>query len=145
MTQARLPQKSSGKAAGEWLGMAVVGAISVVIDFGVFNALLWLGVSPGWANLIALAVATLAAFIGNFSWTFRHRDVTSPPRALLLFFAVNVGSAAIVQLAVMITAQLTIDPAWLNAIKFIATAVATIIRFCIYRSHVFQVEKIDAD
>lgn len=145
MTQARLPKKSSGKATGEWLGMAVVGAVSVVIDFGVFNVLLWLGVSPGWANLIALAVATLAAFLGNFSWTFRHRDVTKPQRALLLFFAVNVGSAAVVQLAVIATAQLTLDPAWLNAIKFIATAVVTIIRFWLYRSHVFQVEKMDAD
>jgi putative flippase GtrA len=137
VTQAMPPQKAPSKAASEWIGMAAVGAVSVIVDFAVFNALLVIGTSPGWANLVALAVATLLAFLGNLRWTFRHREIANPHRSLMLFFVVNVGSAALVQVAVMVTAYITLETTWLNVVKFGATVIATVVRFWLYRTRVF--------
>lgn len=125
-------------ATREWLGMAVVGAGSVVVDFGVFNVLLASGATPAVANLVALAIATLVAYLANLRWTFSHREVTNRSRALILFFVVNIASAGAVQVAVMAAAAVSLDVAWLNGVKFAMTVVATIVRFVLYRSWVYR-------
>lgn len=127
-----------GTAVREWVGMAVVGGLSVVVDFGVFNLLLYLGASPAIANLTALTVATLFAFVGNLRWTFSHREVNDPRRALVQFFLVNLISAGLVQLAVMAAAAVSVDVAWLNGVKLGATVLATIARFWLYRAYVYR-------
>ncbi len=132
--------ESAGNRAAirEWVGMAVVGGLSVVVDFGVFNLLLHVGASPAIANLTALVVATLAAFVGNLRWTFSHREIGDPKRALILFFVVNVVSAGVVQVAVMGAALVSVDVAWLNGVKLAATVLATVARFWLYRSLVYR-------
>ncbi len=132
------PTSDRGNATREWVGMAVVGAASFVVDFGVFNLLLATGASPAIANLAALAIATLVAYLANLRWTFSHREVTNRSRALVLFFVVNIVSAGAVQLAVMAAAAVSLDVAWLNGVKFAATVVATLARFVLYRSWVYR-------
>lgn len=132
------PQPTSRQAGREWLGMALVGAGSIVVDFGIFNGLLWLGAAPAIANLAALTVATLVAYLANLRWTFAHRDVSNRTRSLVLFFVVNIGSAAAVQAAVMIAAAITLDVAWLNGVKLAMTVVATVVRFALYRAWVYR-------
>lgn len=138
MTQTAVPGAAGRAVAREWIGMALVGGASVIVDFGVFNACLWLGASPAVANLTALAIATFVAYLANLRWTFAHRDIGSPRRALVLFFLVNIASAAMVQGVVMVTATITLDVATLNAAKFGATVVATIARFVLYRAWVYR-------
>lgn len=126
-------------AVREWVGMAVVGGVSVVVDFAVFNVLLAAGASPALANLTALVVATLFAFVGNWRWTFSHREIADPKRALLQFFLVNLISAGLVQVVVMAAAVVSLDVAWLNGMKLAATVVATLARFWLYRAWVYRV------
>jgi putative flippase GtrA len=118
--------------------MAVVGAVSVIIDFGVFNALLSQAIAAGWANLVALVVATTAAFWGNLRWSFAHRTVADPRQALVAFFVVNLASAAVVEAGVVAAAWRTSDPAALNAVKLLLTVIATIGRFVLYRTWVYR-------
>lgn len=132
------PGGTRSAAIREWVGMAVVGGASVIVDFGVFNALLVVGANPAIANLTALVVATLVAFLANFRWTFAHRDVANPRKALVLFFLVNLVSAAGVQVAVMVAAAISLDVAWLNGVKLAATVLATVARFWLYRSLVYR-------
>lgn len=132
------PVPDRGNATREWVGMAIVGAASFIVDFGVFNLLLAIGASPAIANLTSLAIATLVAYLANLRWTFSHRDVTNRSRALVLFFVVNIVSAAAVQVAVMAAATVSLDVAWLNGVKFVATVLATMARFVLYRSWVYR-------
>lgn len=137
-TQSDEASPATSRATREWVGMAVVGAFSFVVDFGIFNALLTMGASPAVANLAALAVATLVAFLANLRWTFSHREIADPTRSMVLFFVVNIASAAVVQAAVMGAALVSLDGAWLNSVKLAATVMATIARFWLYRVWVYR-------
>jgi len=72
-----------------------IGAISYVIDVGIFNALRFasdeglLHDKPLTAKAISVAVATTFAYFGNRFWTFKHRARTSFRREYVLFFALN--------------------------------------------------------
>lgn len=129
---------AEGNATREWVGMAIVGAASFVVDFGVFNAMLMSGTSPAVANLTALGIATFVAYLANLRWTFSHREVNNRPRALVLFFVVNIVSAGAVQLAVMGAAAVSLDVLWLNGVKLTATVIATLARFLLYRGWVYR-------
>lgn len=141
MTQALSNGADAGtgsRVTREWVGMALVGGAAVVVDFGVFNLLLVAGASPAVANLAALVIATMVAFVANLRWTFAHREVTDGSRALIRFFVVNVVSAGAVQISVMLAAAVSDDVPWLNAVKLAATIVATVVRFALYRSWVYR-------
>jgi putative flippase GtrA len=72
-----------------------IGAISYVIDVGIFNGLRFpedhalLNDKPLTAKAISVAVATTFAYFGNRFWTFKHRARTSFKREYSLFFALN--------------------------------------------------------
>ena len=63
------------RLAGLGARFLTVGAISTLIEIGVFN-LLYLAF--GWdivaAKVVASLVALVNAYFGNREWTFRHRD-----------------------------------------------------------------------
>ncbi|HET6214466.1 MAG TPA: GtrA family protein [Micromonosporaceae bacterium] len=65
-----------------------VGIIAYVVDSVIFNVLLgtmwWLP-----AKTIATVIAATVAFIGNRSWTWRHRERSNLTREYLLYFAFN--------------------------------------------------------
>ena len=72
-----------------------IGAVSYVIDVGIFNALRFAGGEgvlhdkPLTAKAISVAFATTFAYFGNRFWTFKHRARTSFKREYVLFFALN--------------------------------------------------------
>lgn len=131
-------RQPSTHAAREWVGMAVVGATSVVVDFALFNALLAVGTGPAIANLVAIVAATLFAFWANLRWSFAHRSSVDARTAVVQFFVVNLVSAGVVELAVIGTALLTTDSLLLNVSKFLATLVTTVARFFAYRHWVYR-------
>src|SRR3954453_19710716 len=72
-----------------------VGALAYVVDVGLFNLLRFgpgevLEHKPLTAKVIASAVATLVAWLGNRYWTFSGRRTRTPVRELVGFVAVNV-------------------------------------------------------
>lgn len=119
-------------------GFIVVGVLAVIIDFALFNALLWLSLPVWAANAIALVASMTFAFVGNYRWTFAHRQIRSLVHAYSTFAGINLVAVVFIELAV-VAAELGWDPStvWLNVVKAVATAVATVARFAAYKKWVF--------
>lgn len=68
----------------------VVGAISFLVDTGLFNlCLLVIGLGPLTSKTISVTVAATLAFAGNRHWTWRHRRATGLAREYFLYFVFN--------------------------------------------------------
>jgi len=122
----------------------LVGAVAFVIDFGGFN-LLFYGPLAGHlatAKIVSGAVATVAAWVGNRLWTFRHRRHRPVHHEAFLFFVVN-GVGLLVS-----TGYLNATHDWLgwtsrpavNLNTVIGIGFATGLRFYAYRQFVFAAE-----
>ena len=77
-----------------------VGAAAYVVDLGLFNLLQRgpgevLAGRPLTAKVVAVTVATLAAWLGSRYWTFAELRTSSRTRELAGFVAVNVGGLVI--------------------------------------------------
>lgn len=122
----------------EVVGFLVVGILAVVIDFALFNVLIWAG-WPVWAaNAVALFVSMTFAFVGNYKWTFAHREIKSLLHAYSAFAGINL--AAVVFIEIMVVGAEVMwrpDALWLNVVKAVATAIATVARFFAYKKWVF--------
>ena len=122
----------------EVAGFLVVGLLAVVLDFALFNVLI-LAQWPVWAaNAVALFVSMSFAFVGNYKWTFAHREVKSLLHAYSAFAGINLAAVAFIEVAV-VGAEILWQPdaMWLNAVKAVATALATVGRFFAYKKWVF--------
>ncbi|MPZ27342.1 MAG: hypothetical protein GEV12_13255 [Micromonosporaceae bacterium] len=126
---------------GEAWRFGLVGAVNVVINFVVFNALA-LTLFPNGelkANIVATAFATTTSYLMNRGWTFRHRKTSRIPREYVLFFLFNAAGLAI-ELAVMGAAKygLGLTTLWaLNIAKAAGLGAGTVFRFWTYRTFVF--------
>lgn len=125
----------------------VVGAVSTLIEIGVFNLLVY---AFGWdlvpAKIVASLVALVNAYIGNREWTFRHRDRRGRVSELVLFLLTNAActglGAALVWLGVE-AAQLLLDrapgPFAVNVVNLVSIATVVLVRFVLYHAVVFRV------
>lgn len=123
-----------------------IGAISYVIDVGIFNALRFssgeglLHDKPLTAKAISVAVATTFAYFGNRFWTFKHRARTSFRREYVLFFALNGVAMAIALLCLWISHYVlsyTTPLADNISANVIGLVLGTVFRFWGYRKWVF--------
>jgi putative flippase GtrA len=79
----------------EVMKFGVVGAVSFVIDVGLFNLLRYAGGEgplhgkPLTAKTISVIVATTFAYFANRHWTFRDRQRSGLVREYVLFFVLN--------------------------------------------------------
>ena len=119
-------------------GFLVVGVLAVVLDFALFNGLLWAGWKVWAANAVALFVSMTFAFVGNYKWTFAHREVKSLWHAYSAFAGIILAAVVFIE-AVVVAAEVLWQPGmlWLNILKAIATAIATVVRFFAYKRWVF--------
>ena len=132
----------------EMLKFGAVGAIAFVIDFGVFNLLRTgllaepgpLAHKPLTAKCISVAVATVAAWLGNRYWTFRHRRRSAPHREFVLFVVMN-GGGLLIALACLAFSHYVLDlrSALADNISgnVIGLGLGTLFRFWAYRTLVF--------
>jgi len=140
----RVPRALRHRAA-ELARFGSVGAVAYVVDVGLFNLLRFgpgelLGAKPLTAKIIAVAVATLVAWIGNRYWTFADRRSTNAVREFVAFVLVNglamsaaVGCLAISHYVLDLTSPLA-DNISANVVGlFLGTA----IRYLAYRHLVF--------
>ncbi|WP_277209660.1 GtrA family protein [Isoptericola croceus] len=131
---------------GELLRFGSVGAIAFVVDLAVFNLMLHgpvdvLAHKPITVRIIAAAVATLVAWVGNRYWTFAARRTRRRGRELLEFGAVNVGGLAISAGCLAVSRYvLGLDSPLADnvAANGVGLVLSTVFRYVMYRTVVFR-------
>ncbi|MGF3055998.1 GtrA family protein [Microbacterium sp. YY-01] len=127
----------------------IVGAVSTVIEVGVFNLLAFVF---GWgvvsAKIVASLVALINAYIGNREWAFRGRDRRGRTSEIVLFLAVNLActvfGAALVWAGVEGCRMLLgSEPGvvLVNIINLASIVIVVLVRFVLYHKVVFRVTK----
>lgn len=121
----------------EMAKFGIIGVVNMVIDFAVWNLLLFIG--PIKAQVIATIVAATSSYFMNRHWTFRHRARSGLRREYTLFFVFNAIGLAITGgiLAIGKYGFEVDDRLWLNVIKLAGIGLATIFRFWAYQKWVF--------
>lgn len=126
--------------AKEIAAFGMVGAISFVIDIGLFNLLLHAGGGPITAKIVSTAVATTFAYFGNRHLSFSHRARTSLGREATYFFAINlvtlVGSLVVLAFFAY-PLHYKFDKFVMNVVNLATIALGTIVRFDAYKRFVF--------
>jgi putative flippase GtrA len=124
----------------------IVGAVSTLIEIGVFNLLVYaMGVDVVWAKIIASLVALVNAYIGNREWTFKHRDRRGRVNELVLFVLVNAActglGALLLWLGVQMVAAVLDRPAGpiaVNIVNLTSIVIVVLVRFALYHGVVFR-------
>ncbi|MGC5166985.1 GtrA family protein [Luteimicrobium sp. DT211] len=121
-----------------------VGAVSFVVDLGLFNLLQFgpghlLDSKPLTARVVSVAVATLVAWVGNRLWTFSERRTENRSRELAGFLVVNVGGLLIgIGVLALFVYPLGLDsPLEKNLANLLGIGLGTIFRYFAYRHLVF--------
>ncbi len=142
----------------EMIKFGVVGAVAFVVDMGTFNLLLhsvWGGESRVGplstavaASVVSTILSSLVAWIGNRSWTFRHRRNRPVHHEAALFFATNGVALVIGALCVAFSNKVlgfegSVVAA--NLAKLVGIGLGTLFRFWAYRRFVFTAEPLDRD
>ena len=126
----------------------VVGALSTLIEIGVFNLLVYVW---GWdvvaAKIAASLVALINAYIGNREWTFRHRDRRGRIAEVALFLATNavctaIGAALVWVGVELVAASLGRTPGAfaVNAVNLVSIVIVVLLCFVLYHWVVFRVK-----
>jgi putative flippase GtrA len=112
------------------------GVLSAAVDFGIYQALLHVGLWADLAKAISFVFGTVTAYLLNRRWTFDSAGGTAPAlRFTLLYcvtFFVNVGVNAL-GLSMLTGHRWQVPLAWV-----IAQGTATVINFVMLRTVVFR-------
>ncbi|MCK8476591.1 GtrA family protein [Microbacterium aurugineum] len=134
------------RLAGVGSRFLVVGALSTLIEVGVFNLLVFVW---GWdvvaAKIVASLVALVNAYIGNREWTFRHRDRRGRVAEVVLFLATNAVCTALGAVLVWVgvegvEAMLGREPGAVavNLVNLTSIVIVVLLRFVLYHGIVFR-------
>ena len=127
----------------------VVGALAFIIDLGGMNLLTHtvLESKVTTAKIISGVAATLFAWAGNRSWTFRHRVSRPVHHEVMLFFVVNGIALLIATLCLDISHYVLGFQTRLadNISTIIGIGLGTLFRFWAYRKFVFANEDVTED
>ncbi len=122
--------------AAQLTRFAAIGALSALVDFGVYHGLLALGLFPSGSKAISFICGTTTAYLLNRRFTFQAAGGRGRLTGFVLLygttFVINVGTNALM-LAVLPAVPLRVSLAWV-----IAQAVATAINFVMLRTVVFR-------
>lgn len=95
---------------------------------------------PLSAKLIAIAIASLATYIGNKWWTFRSRQSRTTTSRIGAFIALNVVAMGLQELCLAFSRYALGLNSWLSdniSGTLIGQALATVFRYITYRRWVF--------
>jgi putative flippase GtrA len=122
--------------AAQLTRFVAIGALSALVDFGVYHGLLALGLFPSGSKAISFVCGTTTAYLLNRRFTFQAAGGRGRLAAFALLygttFVINVGTNALM-LAVLPAMPWRVSLAWV-----IAQAVATVINFVMLRTVVFR-------
>lgn len=117
----------------------LVGLASTIITFLIQNAL-YGHTGPTTSVILANAIATVFAYVGNRYWAFKHRKTTNMGRETVLFIFFNVVGT-LIQTAFVDTNHYLLhntDRLSLNIATVIGIVFATLFRLFCYRKFVFN-------
>jgi putative flippase GtrA len=134
----------------------LVGLLGLIVDLPIYNWLVFnnplvfgdagdgmLNHKPVTAKFISVTAATIATYLGNRHWTWRHRERTGLHREYLLFFVLN-GIGLFIASACLAFSRYVLDlhnPLADNiAANVIGLGLGTLFRFWSYRKWVFREE-----
>jgi putative flippase GtrA len=136
----------------------LVGLLGMVVDLPIYNWLVFdnplvVGAShpdsalmhdrPVTAKFISVTAATVATYLGNRHWTWRHRERTSLHREYVLFFILN-GIGLLIAAGCLGFSRYVLDQhTWLAdniAANVVGLGLGTLFRFWSYRKWVFREE-----
>lgn len=122
----------------EIAAFGTVGAVSLVVDLGIYNALS----HHGWlkAKLVSTIVATAIAYVGNRHWSFSHRARSSLRRETAFFFGINLIVLVFSELVLALFAyplDQRSDHIVMNVVNLATIALGTVFRFWGYKRFVF--------
>ena len=124
----------------------IVGICSTIITFGIQNAL-YGHVGPTTAVVLANAIATVFAYLGNRYWAFKHRKTANMRRETVLFVFFNV-IGTLIQTAFVDFNHYVLhntDRISLNIATVVGIIFATLFRLYCYRRFVFSATPPDSD
>jgi putative flippase GtrA len=118
----------------------VVGAISFVLDVGLFQVLYaHVGMEAVIAKVLSTAVAMTLAYVGHRYWSFSHRAHTQPVRQSAVFALINLLTLAL-GAAVIWFVRYPLGQESVLVIQLanlISIVLGTVIRYLGYRRWVF--------
>jgi putative flippase GtrA len=117
----------------------IVGIVATLITFAVQNAL-YGHTGPTTSVIVANAIATCFAYLGNRYWAFRHRKTANMGRETVLFVFFNVVGT-LIQTAFVDFNHYALgnhDRLSLNIATIIGMVFATLFRLFCYRKFVFN-------
>jgi len=134
----------------------LVGLLGMIVDLPIYNWLVfdnpWVVGSTGHgmlhdrpvtAKFISVTVATVATYLGNRHWTWRHRERTGLHREYVLFFVLN-GIGLLIAAGCLGFSRYVLD--FHNALadnisaNVVGLGLGTLFRFWSYRKWVFREE-----
>lgn len=124
----------------------LVGGVGFVVDFGLYNLLIFTVLAPEsvpLGALVAKVVSTLVAittnWIGNRLWTFRRHRRHDSGREAAEFFAVSLAGLVVGVLPLLVTHYLIgwTSPIVDNLANLVGLALGSVFRFALYRWWVF--------
>jgi putative flippase GtrA len=129
-----------------------VGAVGLVVDVAIFNALRITVLSPDdvasgpfWAKVISTSVAIVVNWIGNRYWTFGAQRQSKAAREGLEFAVVSVGGMLIGLLCLWVSREVLGYTSLLAdniASNVVGLALGTVFRFTLYRAWVFNPKRV---
>jgi putative flippase GtrA len=122
----------------EITAFGLIGALSLIIDLGLYNLL----AGNGWlkAKLVSTVVATLFAYFGNRHLSFSHRARTTLGRETSYFFGINLVTLVFSELILGLFAyplNQRGDHLVMNVVNLVTIGLGTIFRFWGYKRFVF--------
>lgn len=130
------PDQAKLSLAAQLSRFVAVGVVSALVDFGIYQGLLAIGLFPSASKAISFVCGTTTAYLLNRRFTFASSGGKGRAAGFVALygttFALNVGTNALM-LAVLPAMPLRTSVAWV-----IAQGVATVINFVMLRTVVFR-------
>jgi putative flippase GtrA len=123
--------------AAQLTRFVAIGALSALVDFGIYHLLFSLGLWPSAAKAISFVCGTTTAYLLNRRFTFQAAGGSARLAGFVLLygttFAINVGTNALMLAVLPADLPLRVSVAWV-----IAQGLATVINFVMLRTVVFR-------
>ncbi|GAB3611843.1 GtrA family protein [Humibacter ginsengisoli] len=131
------------RAAGISARFLIIGALSTVIEIGLFNLFfLVFGWSPVWAKVASSLIALINAYFGNREWAFRNRGRHGRMREAVLFLLGN-GLCTVLGAVIVWAGEAMLSRGGLvvNAVNIVSIGIVVVVRFALYHWVVFPGRK----
>jgi putative flippase GtrA len=79
----------------QFISFGLIGTFAFFVDWGTLEAMVYLGLTPGWGRVISYIVAASTTWFLNRHLTFRHAPRGKAAQQWVKFVVVNLGGFAL--------------------------------------------------